>query len=790
MKFYFVDVLILTVWSLSNCQPVEQSTNINSKRLPTNIYPINYNIFITTYLPGFEWNADERSLTYEGYVIIDLEVKESTDKIILHSDSTEIVNAGLLSNNSEIIHWKLTPDDQFLTFYLNRTLEKGTKTQIFIEFRGKLRNDLKGFYLTDSLGTNGETIRNAVTQFETTDARLMIPCFDEPEFKATWQVSLAYPTGAVGLTNGIEERTFYDGNFTKTKYRKTVKMSSYLLAIFVGDVQYKETKTDGGLRIRVYADPQNVDYIDHALNVSKLTVEGFEQLFGIGFPMEKLDFVSVKRSGASAMENWGLIVHKSTSILGSSEYVSEVVIHELAHQWFGNLVTMKFWNQVWLNEGFATYMTMYGISSIYSNSNFDFSFVNYQEKAKANDHDLTLNSVDTHNDGSIGVPNINYSKGSSFIRMLEKVIGTDNLLKGIREYLSENSYSNTEDIDLYKSLERFYNRSENDPSLEEFGRCWTHQNGFPTVHVETINGKTILTQRKYIKIDSEYESFNECGYKWDIPIWYQKFGEEEIRMEWFTKDKNELELNVDGFLIVNANSYGYYDVVYSDSSYESIAAEFRNNSQMYSDSTKFRVLKDIMLYEYSENYLHSALLIVDSLKNSRNFGLLKSANQVVTDVKKKLSFSGTDEDLEMIKRFETKLIEGNAFEGCEPSETFSSCYQNNFKMFSDACSAMKLYGNDQTSDRLLKWLKIEETDGNKEQILNLLDCGFWRILIKVLNDKSYNWPLYIRQKFPIYFQRKERKLAEIGKQPKSRSFMDFESFNQFIMRNSNRLSKY
>lgn len=237
-----------------------------------------------------------------------------------------------IQNDSElgIKRIQTIPDLQFLVLHLNKEVHPPANVQIALDFGGKLTRNLHGYYISQSEGLLGQPEKlNAVTQFEATDARFMVPCFDEPEFKATWHVELTHPTGTTALTNTdqiwVEEVA--DG-WTVTTFGESVKMSSYLLAIFIGDLDFKETKTDSGVRvsyhckftiwhipikIRVYAPPSRINEIDYALNVSRITVDGFEKHFNIKYSMEKIDFVAVQDFAYGAMENWGLIVHGSVS---------------------------------------------------------------------------------------------------------------------------------------------------------------------------------------------------------------------------------------------------------------------------------------------------------------------------------------------------------------------------------------------------------------------------------------------------------------------------------------------
>ncbi|KAF1751076.1 hypothetical protein GCK72_017628 [Caenorhabditis remanei] len=783
---------VLTIRTLAETADVSWR-KITNTRLPTNLYPLEYTLNLTTFLPGYAWEANERDLSFEGTVFIKLGVNETTNKVVLHSDSLEIYNAvvnDINSSNLTVTTWEAFPEDQFIILYLNREVNPNEQFEIIVNFSGKLRDDMKGFYITKSTRADGQEMLNAVTQFETTAARYMVPCFDEPEFKATWQVNLTYPTGSVALSNTIEDGTVTSGNFTTTHYKRTVKMSSYLLAIFIGDIQYKETTTDSGVRLRVYTDPATIDQVDNALNVSKIVVEGFENLFGIKYPMEKLDFVTAYDFEAGAMENWGLLVHKPNFLLGWGQEVAEVVIHELAHQWFGNFVTMKYWNQIWLNEGFASYMESIGYSFIKPNFDFDHFHLMQQSEAKELDKSIPLNEMTYTEDGSIDIITFYYPKGSSLIRMLEIIVGKENFINALSSYLLKHQYSNTEDKDLYDALKEFHQPllcGPEEVDIEEFARCWTHQNGYPTVYVESTETGVILTQRKESPIEADFRKYEECGNRWDIPIWYQEAGSdnEYIQRKWFKKEDNELKLTVQEPVIINANSYGYYDVVYSNDLYESIAAQLKNNSETYSDNSKLRVLIDVNKYAILDKVpVHNAILIAESLLNDKSIFIRANAERALLKAKAKLEKQKKtiETDIQDIENRPTESPNVNMFSGCDSSETFLECYKRTFDTNLDACLTFEKDKSVDTTDRLAAWLKSDKSDESRQTILRLLSCGDIETFRMFVSDTSYNWTPFEKELIVGYFENylfkkygpKEKKGKKASK---SRSYFDEKSMS-------------
>ncbi|ULT89777.1 hypothetical protein L3Y34_008291 [Caenorhabditis briggsae] len=746
MKKLLLSIFILT--TLTNSQNTNETIKYTNFPLPTAIFPVEYDLNITTYLPGYNWKADERNMSYLGSVSIRMEVRQEMDKIVLHSSNLTIIDAKVINsdNNLEIKSWTINDSNQFLILSLNKIVNPGENLEVFITFGGYLREDRKGYYITKSTKPTGEPMINAVTQFEATSARFMVPCFDEPQFKATWQVKLTYPTGAVGLTNTIDMESIEDGDFTSTTYKRTVKMSSYLLAIFVGDVQFKETTTKRGLRIRVYADPKNIESVDMALNASRLAVDGFEELFGIDFPMEKIDFVSVFDFEAGAMENWGLIIHRAELILGTDKEIVEVVIHELAHQWFGNLVTMKYWYQTWLNEGFATFMTAIGQTFIDGNFSQDTFHISQQEEARLKDRYRPLRSVAFDKDGSVTIQSIYYSKGSSFIRMLEKIVGTLNFYEAMRNYLSQNMYSNVKEDYLYSALEAVWKTNTNNEttlSISEFAECWTNQNSYPTVFATRTPEGVVLTQNREAPIEKNYTNYDECGYKWDIPIWYQVAGEGSHELVWFKKDQYELEIRTEKTIIVNAESYGYYDVIYDDVSYQSIARELENNPTLYSMSTKLRLLLDLESNAYTQMIApHSLVLIANALRNDE-FPIVQEYAQTIlktTEFMINRLNEQNNEDLKIIKGFSTNTSKVLRKFYSNPSEQFGDYFKRNFKSDKEFCETLRNERNEEVTNQLVDWLNTNDSSGRKHIMGFLMFCAKNKDKVRgLVFDPSFDW---------------------------------------------------
>ena len=356
---------------------------------------------------------------------------------------------------------------------------------------------MAGFYRSSYQGKDGKKKYLATSQMEPTDARRTFPCFDEPALKAAFSVTLVADKNLTCLSNmdivGEEDtKSVYGGHAKKAvKFRKTPLMSTYLLAFIVGELNYIETKKFR-VPIRVYAPPdKEIEQGRFSLDLAAKTLDFYEKQFDSDFPLPKMDMVAIPDFSAGAMENWGLITYRVVDLLfdektgGAStrQRVAEVVQHELAHQWFGNLVTMDFWDGLWLNEGFATWMSWYSCNSFFPEWKVWQGYVTDNLQ-----HALALDSLRSSHPIEVPVKRadeinqifdaISYSKGSCVLRMISKYIGEETFIKGIRQYLKKHAYGNTQTGDLWAALSEASGKD-----VERVMDIWTKNVGYPVVTV-------------------------------------------------------------------------------------------------------------------------------------------------------------------------------------------------------------------------------------------------------------------------------------------------------------------
>ncbi|KAL6122558.1 hypothetical protein NUSPORA_00324 [Nucleospora cyclopteri] len=421
---------------------------------------------------------------------------------------------------------------------------------------GKLDGFYKSTYNGDSLFT---------TQFEPTDARKAFPCFDQPDMKATFSLEIKCPSDFIALGNGRLESVTESEGKKIFKFEKTPKMSTYIVAWAVGKLDFIERK-DESVVVRLYAHKDELEWGHFALDIAYDCLKFFEEYFGIKYPLPKVDLLSIPSFSSGAMENWGLITFRKTALLWnpqtsfvrSKKGIANTVCHELAHMWFGNLVTMKWWNDLWLNEGFATWAASLALSNLKQ--------IDWNEPANFASSDieggLLADCLESTHKISVEVndPNeieqifdaISYDKGSSVIKMLENWTGKA-FQAGLKDYLKFNSYSNSETVDLWESLNNAY---EGEISIQELMGSWINRPGYPFITVEESGNKLILTQQRFTKGFSTEEQI------WPIPLQIRWFGQEE-EVEKILMNKKTIEIPMKTkFYKLNDNMSSFIRVKY------------------------------------------------------------------------------------------------------------------------------------------------------------------------------------------------------------------------------------
>lgn len=484
----------------------ESSSAVNvagRELLPANVVPTHYDLTLEPDLTKF---------TFDGTVIVDLDVAEDSNSISLHTleldiHSTKVSSDGKVISESPQISYDEKTQVSKIDF--SDVIPKGSKAQLEIKFTGQLNDKMAGFYRSTYKKEDGTEGILATTQMEATDARRSFPCFDEPALKATFTVTLVADKNLTCLSNmDVASETEAHSGKKAVKFNKSPLMSTYLVAFIVGELNYIETN-DFRVPVRVYAPPgQDIEHGRFSLNLAAKTLAFYEKVFGIEFPLPKMDQVAIPDFAQGAMENWGLITYRVVDLLldekssgaATKERVAEVVQHELAHQWFGNLVTMDWWEGLWLNEGFATWASWYSCNAFYPEWKVWETFVTDSLQGG-----LALDSLRSSHPIEVPVKRadeinqifdaISYMKGSCVLRMVSTYLGEDVFLEGVRKYLKKHAYGNTQTGDLWASLAEVSGKQ-----VEEVMASWTKQIGFPVVTVSDSGSDAIhVKQNRFLR---------------------------------------------------------------------------------------------------------------------------------------------------------------------------------------------------------------------------------------------------------------------------------------------------
>ena len=544
----------------------------NAVVLPETARPSKYRIKL---------QPDLKNFTFDGEQSVDLLILEATSTIVLNSIDLEISNTTLHANGTTLTSKSVTidKDAETATLEFGETIQPGD-ARLEMVFTGGLNDKLMGFYRSEYTSQDGETRYLATTQFEPTDARRAFPCWDEPAKKATFEVTLVFSDEyqAVSNTPVVEEAVPGPG-LKSVRFAETPIMSTYLLVFIVGNLTSIKERADGGTTVGVWTTPGKEDQASFALDTSVKLLSYFNEYFGIPYPLPKLDHIAIPDFAAGAMENWGAVTYRETALLvdpdnssaGTRQRVAEVIAHEMAHMWFGDLVTMEWWDDLWLNESFASWMGNKAVDWLFPEWEMWTQFVNMDTNRA-----LSLDGLKNSHPIEQAVKNpaevsqlfdaISYSKGASVIRMLENFLGEESFRKGLNRYLSSHMYDNARTEDLWSALE-----TESGRPVTAIMDSWVKQMGYPVLQVESdrTGGQTTLsvTQERFVYDrflgdgEPDSDSDNEV---WRVPVSASQ-GSEESAVT--VMDGRQTQIDVpgsgDGWVKLNPLQTGFFRVNYS-----------------------------------------------------------------------------------------------------------------------------------------------------------------------------------------------------------------------------------
>lgn len=542
-------------------------------RLPSHVIPEHYDLHICP-------DLDTESFT--GSVSITIDVREPISQIALNAKELDIASAcvaGVDGDEIEVSDVVMDEELERATLMLDADIAVGVY-DLRIEFSGILNRKLAGFYISTFTDTEGVERKIATTQFESTDARRAFPCFDEPGMKATFDVALSVPADLFAASNGpiVSDELSADASCRLVKFGRTIRMSTYLVAFIVGPFEATDPVDADGVPLRVIHPIGKGHLADYALESGSFALRFFTDYYGIPYPGEKIDLVAVPDFAFGAMENLGCVTFREAILLVDRDkatqpellIIADVIAHELAHMWFGDLVTMRWWNGIWLNEAFATFMaTMctdvfnpdwrrWDQFSLERSAAFD---VDSLQKTRPIEYEVNSPS---DADGMFDL--LTYEKGGSVLRMLEQHLGADVFRDGIRHYLKRHQYGNTETSDLWDALEEI----SGEPVRSAMD-AWIYQRGYPIVSVQRCDDcdKTILRQQRFYYSPPDVAD-SDSPQTWPIPMRI-RYGNgnaddkvNELKLLFTNQDEEFADLAGASWIIANAGSNGFYRVRYSE----------------------------------------------------------------------------------------------------------------------------------------------------------------------------------------------------------------------------------
>jgi len=544
-------------------------------QLPRSVRPTNYDIEI---VPHAE------KMTFDGKVRINVDVLEPTNAITLNAVDMTFANVQLGRANGKSLAPKTSIDAeaQTATFTFDQPLPVGSYV-LSMDYTGKIGTQANGLFALDYATPEGKK-RALYTQFENSDARKFVPSWDEPNYKATFNLVATVPAAQMAVSNmPVAQSSDLPGGQRLVRFATSPKMSTYLLFFGLGEFERATMKTEGGTEVGVITPKGKVDQAKLGLEASRDTLKEYNEYFGVPYPLPKLDNIAApgRSQFFSAMENWGaiftfentLLLDPSIATVGDQQRIFGVAAHEIAHQWFGDLVTMQWWDDLWLNEGFASWMADRTTDKLHPEWDPDRVGAVYTSRgAMGRDSIATTHPVVQHvatvEQASQAFDGITYGKGSAVINMLEDYIGADAWRDGVRNYMKKHAYSNTATDDLWAEMEQVAPGKQ----FVQVAHDFTLQPGIPLIKVDAKceAGKTqVSLQQGEFTVDRP----DKQPLRWRVPVALQSVGGKPVKV--LVDGSASVELPGCGApVLVNAGQKGYYRVQYAPAQFKALAGNF------------------------------------------------------------------------------------------------------------------------------------------------------------------------------------------------------------------------
>ncbi|XP_035530388.1 glutamyl aminopeptidase [Morone saxatilis] len=593
------------------CMPsTDSSGDWSNFRLPGYVNPVHYNLHL---------EPDLGDDTYSGTVDVHVEVSKPTRHLWLHIRETFVSAMPSLrmldsqGGQKEVAVkscFEYKPQ-QYVVVEASQELPVTGPGEVYVlslDFQGWLNGSVVGFYRV-IYTEGGITKKIAATDHEPTDARKSFPCFDEPNKKATYKISITHDASYGALSNmPLEGTEQLPGNKVKSSFQRSIPMSTYLVCFAVHQFEYVERTSARGIPLRIYAQPSQLGTAIYAANTTKVIFDYFEDYFNMTYSIKKLDKIAIPDFGTGAMENWGLITYRETNLLydetQSSSYnkqrVASVIAHELVHQWFGNIVTMDWWDDLWLNEGFASFFEYIGVEKAEPDWGMrDIMIISdvlpvMVDDALLSSHPIIVN-VSTPAEITSVFDAISYSKGASILRMLEDWMGKDKFRDGCRKYLKDYYFKNAKTANFWASLAEVSRLP-----VAEVMDTWTKQMGYPVLDLAVSASNAELSQKRFL-LDPNADAGQPptpLGYKWTIPIKWHSVNSDKNELTIFDKSSpvhviTNYTPSADGLLKVNNDHIGFYRVNHDNHMWNAISQQLRTNHLEFDAADRSSYIDDV-----------------------------------------------------------------------------------------------------------------------------------------------------------------------------------------------------
>jgi puromycin-sensitive aminopeptidase len=538
-------------------------------RLPRTVVPSRYDLLL---------EPDLDAGTFTGVIEAAVEVTEPVTEIVLNANELELTEATLTAPDGRAVEVATILSDEETeraTIALAQAAEAGSWS-LRISFGGELNPRLTGFYRS-TYQQNGHRHVIGTTHFEATDARRAFPCWDEPDLKAVFGITIVVRDGLFAVSNGPEiGREALDDGRVRIRFADTMPMSTYLAAWVVGPLEATSPTHADGVPIRVVHVPGKGNLTAFALETSVHSLNWFSDYYGIPYPEQKLDNVAIPDFAQGAMENVGCITYREQVLLVDPDRatreervdIAETIAHEIAHMWFGDLVTMRWWNGIWLNEAFATFMSMLAVDAYRPDWGIWNDFIRARTSALEVDALETTRPIEyevrSPDDASGMFDTLTYVKGGAVLRMLEQWLGPERFRDGIRRYLAKHAYGNTETHDLWDALEE-----ETGEPVRRIMDAWIFQPGYPAISAGRDGAKVRFRQQRFIPSKPDDDT------TWPVPLMVRQVAGAEERLDRILIEADGAELDLlapDAVVVANAGSASFVRVWYDDELRERIAA--------------------------------------------------------------------------------------------------------------------------------------------------------------------------------------------------------------------------